>query len=137
MLNISFRISVSSLSRTERFYRDGLGLHTAKVGTEEDGFVLIQSDEAGWEIIAESWMKNHLAQPGLFPPGTPPDGAGTGIKICLLVKNVDARFKQAVHTGAHTIQLPIDSLDGDRRALVKDPDGYIIMLSGPMTDENK
>ena len=137
MLNISFRISVSDLSRTERFYRDGLGLQATRVGTEEDGFVLIQSDESAWEILAESWIKNHSAQPGIFPPDAPPAGAGTGIKICLLVKNVDARFKQAMHTGAHSVQPPADSADGDRRAIVQDPDGYRIMFSGPVSDTHE
>ncbi len=135
MLSLSIHIAVFSLSRTERFYRDGLGLHTTRVGSLEEGYVIIQGEDATWEIIAEPWMTKHLAFPNLYPPDSPPEGTGTGVQFSISVRPLDAKFKQACAAGGVAIRQPFDSSEGQRSAMIGDPDGYLVLLTGSNDDE--
>lgn len=134
MISLSFRITVSNLGRTERFYRDGLGFRNTRVGTLEDGYILFQPEDASWEIIAEPWMKMNQEHPHLIPPDAPPDGAGVGVRISLLVANVDAKYKQACYAGGRSITPPMNTPEGERTAMIRDPDGYVVVLTGPVVE---
>lgn len=53
---------------------------------------------------------------------------GTSVKICLMVKDTDASFAQAIAAGATEIMPPADMFYGFRASAVRDPFGHEWMI---------
>lgn len=135
MLSISFHLSVARLLRTERFYRDGLGVASTRVGSYEDGYLIIQPQDASWEIIIKPWEKSYEEFPDLYPRDKFSEEAGKGVKLNFLVANVDAVFQQACLFGGRPVSEPKNISENERIAALTDPDGYLILLTGPVPEE--
>jgi predicted enzyme related to lactoylglutathione lyase len=58
--------------------------------------------------------------------------APCGIHVKFTVDDVDALYNRAVSTGVKIVQAPRNEVYGQRRFLVKDPDGCLIDISSPI-----
>ena len=52
--------------------------------------------------------------------------------LYVYVDDADARFERAVAAGATTLEAPLDTPYGDRRAMVSDPWGNIFQIAHPL-----
>jgi PhnB protein len=73
-----------------------------------------------------------------FFPGmgvtAPAELKGTTFSFMHYVKDVDVAYKQAVDSGATSIQPPMDKFYGDRMAIVSDPYGHLWTLGTHVED---
>lgn len=60
---------------------------------------------------------------------SPQSLAGSSIGLLVYVKDVDARFAQAVAAGAKVIRPPQDQFYGDRTGTLEDPFGHVWFLA--------
>ena len=49
--------------------------------------------------------------------------------LYVYVADADATYERAVHAGASTIEAPLDTPYGDRRAMVRDPFGNLFQIA--------
>ena len=49
--------------------------------------------------------------------------------LYVYVADADAAYERAVHAGASTIEAPLDTPYGDRRAMVRDPFGNVFQIA--------
>ena len=105
-----------------RFYRDLLGFEEtlrtplegvpAHIELRLDGFVLgLGTVEAAREV--------HGVEPA--------PGAAAGV-VVVWADDVDGAFGDLVAAGVPTVQVPHDNGNGNRSALVRDPDGTLVEL---------
>jgi PhnB protein len=50
------------------------------------------------------------------------------------VDDADAAYRRAVDAGATTLEAPLDTPYGDRRAMVRDPFGNVFQIAHPVRD---
>jgi len=55
--------------------------------------------------------------------------------LYVYVDDADVRYRRAVAAGAVTIEAPIDTPYGDRRAMVRDPFGNLFQIAHRLTSE--
>jgi PhnB protein len=54
--------------------------------------------------------------------------------LYVYVDDADATYRRAVDAGATTLEAPLDTPYGDRRAMVRDPFGNVFQIAHPVTD---
>ena len=54
--------------------------------------------------------------------------------LYVYVDDVEARYRRAVDAGAETMEEPVDTPYGDRRAMVRDPSGNIFQIARRLPD---
>lgn len=112
------------LSATVAFYRL-LGLDVLEVSEK---FARAQTD-GGPTIEFGTAALTHSYDPGWQQPS----GSGTNTLRFAFESRaaVDAKYREMTNAGYHGHLAPIDSLWGERFALVDDPDGNVIALHSP------
>ncbi|WP_201776811.1 VOC family protein [Streptacidiphilus anmyonensis] len=51
--------------------------------------------------------------------------------LYVYVDDVDSRYRRALATGAESLEEPVDTPYGDRRAMVRDPFGNVFQIATP------
>jgi predicted enzyme related to lactoylglutathione lyase len=54
--------------------------------------------------------------------------------LYVYVDDADEAFRRAVQAGAETLEEPLDTPYGDRRAMVRDPFGNVLQIAHPQTE---
>ena len=54
--------------------------------------------------------------------------------LYVYVDDADATYRRAVDAGATTLEAPLDTPYGDRRAMVRDPFGNVFQIAHPVRD---
>jgi uncharacterized glyoxalase superfamily protein PhnB len=54
--------------------------------------------------------------------------------LYVYVDDADEAFRRAVQAGAETLEEPLDTPYGDRRAMVRDPFGNVLQIAHPKTE---
>jgi len=54
--------------------------------------------------------------------------------LYVYVDDADAAYRRAVDAGATTLEAPLDTPYGDRRAMVRDPFGNVFQIAHPVRD---
>lgn len=121
-------LSVESMERALRFYRDRLGGETVYVHPPEGDpdFVVLRFGECPIGIGA-------LARGSIHGVPLRP-ASGHRIELCLYVDEVDAMMALLAEDDVTVISPAADQDWGERSAFVKDPDGNIVMLTGPLPE---
>ncbi len=106
--------------RTAAFYERLLGLERR---FSSDWFVLLGGDGAGVEL-------GFLARDHETVPPAIREGQG-GTLLTVVVADCDAAHARAVETGAEIVSPPADTAYGQRRMILRDPDGGLLDVSSP------
>ena len=110
-----------TVDRTARFYESLLGMHRH---FESDWFVILSHPQMdGLEL-------------GILDRATDmiPDAARSvpaGLMLTFVVDDTDAVHSVAVKLGAEIMEKPTDMPYGQRRMLMRDPDGTLVDVSAP------
>ena len=116
-----YNILTSDLEAAERFYVDFVGM---KLAFKSDWFVHVSApDHGGMELGLI--RRDHEIVPSEFR-GNP----GGGI-YSIVVDDVDKAHERAKEFDVEVIEAPRDLFYGQRRMLVKDPDGTLLDISQP------
>jgi len=116
-------ICSNNLNRSKKFYTE---LFDLKVEFESDWFILLvslnQKLELGIiertnEIVPKNFQK--LPQ---------------GFYITFVVNDSDEYFEKAKKANFEIVSEPLDTFYGQRRFLLKDPDGTLVDVSSPIED---
>ena len=105
------RMVVADLDGAVRFLRDVLGgsgeAHAGRPAEIRIGDSLVMVSQAG--------------ERDLFPAF-----------LYVYVTDADGTYRRAVAAGAETIEAPLDTPYGDRRAMVRDPYGNVFQIAHPL-----
>ena len=117
------RLLVTDVARSFRYYRDVFG------------FEPHEGDEHG-DLFASLGVDDHvdigLYRRGLQPAADSGEPMGDRGVIVLVVDDVDASVAALVGRGADLASPPTNQDWGGRTAHIRDPDGNLIELLGPM-----
>lgn len=135
-------LTVSSLERSLRFYRDALGLEVVMEQEKEGGYLAAITGYPGAHV-----RMAQLAAPGggrlelfqyLEPSGrgTPPEPREIGIThVCLVVADAHEAYRRLAEAGGEPLSepVPIDTgaNAGGWALYVRDPDGIVLELFQP------
>lgn len=120
------RAFVNILSRsvpdTARFYEALLGM---TVHFASDWFIILTHAE------------NEGLEYGILQhdhPTVPPEirHPPAGVIVTFVVRDCDAAYRRAQDLGAEILQVPTDMPYGQRRLLLRDPDGTVLDISAPI-----
>lgn len=109
--SIAFILNVRDVLRTERFYREHLGIDFERQ-TEEDGSLWLLA-----RLGAETEM--------LVFPGDPQPGNTPGIVFGLADGGIDTVIESLAAAGVEIVT-PVSEAPGGWSADVRDPDGHVI-----------
>lgn len=110
-----------SVEATARFYEDLLGMQRH---FESDWFIILtHPDMNGLEYGI--LQRNHQ-----IVPQTVQD-APAGVIVTFVLDDCDSVYRRAQSIGADVIEPPTDMPYGQRRMLVRDPDGTVLDISAP------
>lgn len=114
-------ILVSDVERAARFYEDLLGM--------------VRHFDSDWFVILTHPDRDGLEY-GLLQRDNdvvPPEArsAPAGIIVTFVVDDLDPVLQRATSLGADILEAPTDMFYGQRRMLLRDPDGTIIDVSAP------
>jgi uncharacterized glyoxalase superfamily protein PhnB len=129
MQSLTPGLTVSDLSRSVAFYRDGLGFTVISSMVAESGnpiWVNLKHGAASLELIIPD-------------PEDPVSPGGSGISLYLTVEqetDIDAYYAQVTSAGAPVTTQIADMPWDDRSFTVTDPDGYRIMIGITVGDRN-
>lgn len=116
-------ITSDRLAESRDFYVQHFGFEAVY---DSDWFVNLQSPDKRLEIgILKA---NHELLPKAERGATP-----KGVYLTFVVEDVNAWFEQAKAAGVPVVQPPADTFYGQRRCLVRDPNGLLIDVSTPMS----
>lgn len=124
-MRILTNICSTNLARSRDFYVSLLGL---KVKYDSDWYVQLctpDNPEVEYGII----RRDHELVPESFQL------APTGMYVTFVVDDVDATYEHALKLGLSIVQEPRNEFYGQRRFLLKDPDGCLIDICSPWEDE--
>ena len=124
-MRILTNICSEDLQKSERFYVDLLGL---TVKYDSDWYIQLSvpdNPEIEYGII----LRSHELVPAEYQQQP------TGMYVTFVVKDVDEVFEQAKSMGIEIIQAPRDEFYGQRRFLVKDPNGCLLDICSPWESE--
>lgn len=112
------------VEKTAQFYESVLGM---KRDFDSDWFVTLVHDEAiGFELGI--LQKTHDTVPAKIR-NTP-----AGIMLTFVVSDCESVFEHATQQGVDIIQPPTDMPYGQRRVLLRDPDGTVVDISSLISD---
>ncbi len=108
------------------FYTGLLGM---KVHFDSDWYVILVPDnaatDAGHFLELGILQRSHAIAPEAAR------GQFGGAYLTFVVDDVDAVFARAQELGAVVIEAPVDLFYGQRRAIIRDPEGTLVDLSAP------
>lgn len=111
----------ADVARTARFYEACFGLARQ---FDSDWFVLFGSDDvAGFEFGL--LQRDHETVPEALRD------APRGLVATFVVDDCETTFARALELGAEALEPPHDTPYGQRRALVRDPEGAVVDISAP------
>jgi catechol 2,3-dioxygenase-like lactoylglutathione lyase family enzyme len=114
-------VLVADLAAARRFYVDFLGF---KVGFSSDWFVLVAAPD-NERLEVGLLRRDHEVVPEA-DRDTPRGGM-----LTIIVDDVDAMFETAQARGPEVVEPPRDLFYGQRRMLLRDPDGLLVDVSSP------
>ena len=117
-------LSVFSLDRSLRFYRDVLGLPLREESHDSD----LQDPWYGGPHAAYSWTDGAFIHFALYPSHAPQRPVSTGAQIGFHVSDFDAVHAQIVQAGFPIVQAPRNEPWG-RTARYLDPDRNIVSIT--------
>ena len=120
-MRILTNICSDNLSQSKQFYIDLLGL---EVKYDSDWYVQLcvpDNPQIEYGLI----QRQHELVPKEYQH--PPQG----MYVTFVVSDVDSVFHKAVELGLPIIQAPKNEFYGQRRFLIKDPDGCLIDICSP------
>ena len=114
------------VEKTAQFYESLLGM---KRDFNSDWFVTLVHDEAkGFELGI--LKKTHDTVPANIRKKP------AGIILTFVVSDCETVFERATQQGMHIIEPPTDMPYGQRRVLLRDPDGTVVDISSLMSGYN-
>jgi predicted enzyme related to lactoylglutathione lyase len=113
-------ISSEKLAETRDFYT---ALFDFKAEFDSDWFVNLISSDRGFELGIIRRDHEIVPKEAQTPPG--------GIYLTLVVDDVDGAYERAKSKQAEIVEPPANTFYGQRRMLLKDPNGIIIDVSSP------
>lgn len=110
-----------SVPNTARFYEALLGM---TVHFTSDWFIILTHAEI--EGLEYGILQHDH-------PTVPPEirHQPAGVIVTFVVKDCDAAYRRAQDLGAEILQMPTDMPYGQRRLLLRDPDGTVLDISAP------
>ena len=120
-MRILTNICSDDLQKSKQFYMDLLGL---KVKFDSDWYVQLCSPE-------DSEIEYGIIQRGLELVPKEYQDSPTGMYVTFVVKDVDATYQTAIAMGLTILQEPRNEFYGQRRFLLKDPNGCLIDVCSP------
>ncbi|MGB6153106.1 MAG: VOC family protein [Pricia sp.] len=116
-------ICSADLTASKNFYTK---LFDFKVDYDSDWFVHLMSKDKQLELGLMD--RTHKLVPTAYQ--NPPNG----FYITFVVDNVDELFETAKSEGFEIVEKPSDTFYGQRRLLLKDPDGSLVDVSSPIAN---
>lgn len=116
-----FNILTNDVVRSKAFYMDLLGMH---LHFDSDWFVILKPDEASNVELGIIDQNSSVV-----PSSVQKTAAGT--YPTFVVKDSDVIHARAVELGAEILEAPTDMFYGQRRLLLKDPNGITVDISSP------
>lgn len=113
-------VLVADLARARVFYVDVLGYRPT---FESDWFVQVAAPN---EPLLELGL---LRRDGEVVPEQARGGAPAGAMLSVVVEDVDAAVERARAAGVPVVEAPRDLFYGQRRAVLRDPDGLLVDVS--------
>lgn len=111
------------VKQSAQFYESLLGL---KRHFDSDWFVILVHDELnGFEFGI--LQKTHEIVPAAIR------NSPSGLIVTFVVDDCESVFAKATQSGADILQPPTDMPYGQRRLLLRDPDGTVVDISSPIT----
>ncbi|MGF1458378.1 MAG: VOC family protein [Leptolyngbyaceae cyanobacterium] len=120
-------ICSQDLAASRGFYTQFLGL---TVAYDSDWYVQLVSDEHP-QLELGVIQQDH----GLIPPEF--QAAPQGLLLTFVVDDVDALYERARAMAIAIVQPPKNEAYGQRRLLVRDPNGLLLDLSTPIAAESR
>ena len=114
-------ICSGNLNASKNFYTK---LFDFTVGYDSDWFVHLISKDKKLELGIVD--RTHETVPEEY------QGAPNGFYVTFVVDNADELFKIAETEGFEIVEKPSDTFYGQRRLLLKDPDGTLVDISSPI-----
>ena len=118
-------ICSDNLNASKKFYTR---LFDFKTNFDSDWFVHLLSKDKQLELGIVD--RNHKIVPAAYR------NAPKGFYITFVVDNVDQLFEIAKSERLDIVEPPSDTFYGQRRLLLKDPDGTLVDVSSPMANFN-
>ncbi len=119
---INFRLLVSDVSASIRFWRDVMQL-PMKYGDQAIGYAYFETSSAGIELMRRDAFATAIGTAAAPAP------VGQLAVIVFAVADVDARYADLVARGATPVAEPQDRAEwGARSAQVADHDGYLVEI---------
>jgi len=116
-------ICSDDLSTSKNFYTK---LFDLEVDYDSDWFVHLTSKEKRLELGIID--RTHKLVPEAYQKKP------TGLYLTFVVDDADELYTTAINEGFETVEEPSDTFYGQRRFLVKDPDGTLLDVSSPISD---
>ncbi|MEL6638825.1 MAG: VOC family protein [Bacteroidota bacterium] len=116
-------LCTDDLAASKAFYTR---LFAFEIAYDSDWFVQLQSPDAALEL-------GLIARDSDFVPAAA-RGAATGFYLTLVVDDVELCFERAQQHQYPIEQAPADTPYGQRRMLLRDPNGVLLDVSSPIAD---
>ncbi|MHA1523402.1 MAG: VOC family protein [Alphaproteobacteria bacterium] len=114
-------IATADIGKSKDFYVQLLGLH---LHYDSDWFVNLKPAEASPIELGQIDLTHEVVPDQVLGPAA-------GIYLTFVVDDVLATLKTAGEMGVEIIEGPTDLFYGQRRILLRDPDGIILDISSP------
>jgi len=124
-MRILTNICSDDLQKSKEFYVELLGFN---VKYDSDWYVQLCSPEDS-EIEYGIIQRGHDLVPKEY------QNSPTGMYVTFVVKDVDTTYEHALNMGLPILQEPRNEFYGQRRFLVKDPNGCLIDICSPWESE--
>ncbi len=115
-------ILCADVDRTAQFYQDLLGLTRHY---DSDWFVILTHPDLP-QLEFGLLQRQHDIVPAEIA------AAPAGMVITFVTDDVQTAFETAQHLGADILQEPTDMPYGQRRCLLRDPEGTVVDISAPI-----
>lgn len=117
-------ILATDTASTTRFYETVFGMR--RHFTASWFVILVHDDAPGLELGILS--RDHAVVPSELR------SAPAGVVLTFVVEDCDAVLEAARRAGAHVVREPEAMPYGQRRALIRDPEGTVVDISAPIPD---
>ena len=119
-------VCVSDVERSRRFYEEGLALKRRVVDGDE--LVRVCGASGKWELVLLTWTQAKKMFPKLIPAEVPATPC-VGRFLTIVVEDANIRYVKALAHGGLAVRDPELSPNGEREAVLRDPDGYLVRIA--------